>query len=279
MGFCDCVQNDGRGEGSMTDTLDAYLKAALTSRRPDRQQRLNHIGVAVATDSGNHIVAAVLHASPAFAAGLLRGDRPISINGAPYHPVYSFNPEPPALPEPDQRSFRLVFERSGEQREVELRPEFNNLLDSYRSAVEPSVRQFGMGNKVVGYVRLWGVSRNANDLVMLQKVLAGFRNTSSLIVDLRHAAGYLAEEHLALFRPTDQSDYYSSPMALIIDRTTTRHAESFARQLAILDRVTTLGAATPGGFHPDLTVPWPLASSTPGDPQFEAALALLGGLI
>ncbi len=269
----------------MTDTLAAYLDAALTSRRSDRQQRLNHIGVAVAagsgsgSGSGSHIVSAVLHASPAFAAGLLRGDRPVSVNGAPYHPVYSFNPEPPAVPEPDRRSFRLVFERSGEQREVELRPVFNNLLDSYRSAVEPSVRQFNMGNKVVGYVRLWGVSRNANDLIMLQGVLAGFRNTSSLIVDLRHAAGYLAEEHLALFLPADRNDYYSSPMALIIDRTTTGRAESFARQLAILDRVTTIGAATPGGFHPDFTVPWPLASSTPGDPQFEAALALLGGLI
>ncbi len=264
----------------MTDTLDAYLEAALTSRRSDRQQRLNHIGVAVAaTDSGSHIVTAVLHASPAFAAGLLRGDRPVSVNGAPYHPVYSFNPEPPALPEPDPRSFRLVFERSGERQEAEIRPVFNNLLDSYRSAVEPSARQFNMGNKVVGYVRLWGVSRNANDLVMLQKVLAGFRSTSSLIVDLRHAAGYLAEEHLALFLPADRNDYYSSPMALIIDRTTTGQAEFFARQLAVLDRVTTIGAATPGGFHPDLTVPRPLASSTPGDPRFEAALALLGGLI
>ncbi len=260
-------------------TLDAYLEAALTSRRSDRQQRLNHIGVAVAADSGSHVVAAVLHASPAFAAGLLRGDRVISVNGAPYHPVYSFNPEPPAVPEPDQRSFRLFVERSGEQREVELSPVFNNLFDSYRSAVEPSARQFNMGNKVVGYVRLWGVSRNANDLIVLQAVMAGLRNTSSLIVDLRNAAGYLSPEHLALFQPAGQRDYYSSPIALIVDETTTGHAESFARQLAILDRATAIGTATPGGFHPELSVPWPLEANTPSDPQFEAALALLGGLI
>ena len=268
----------------MFDNLATYLNAALTSRRADRQQRLNHIGIAVAVIDGRHIVSAVLDGSPAAQAGLQRGDHLLSVNGAPYHPVYSFNPEPPATPQPDNRIFELTFARRGEQQEVVTRTVFNNLFDSYRSAVEPSVRQFNLGNKLVGHVRLWGVSRNANDLITLRRIVEDFRETTGLIVDLRNAAGYLSREHLELFLPGSRNDYYSSPyysspMALIINQTTTGPAEAFAGELARLDRVTSTGAPTPGGMQAELPITWPLDSSTPNDPQFETALALLGGLI
>ena len=262
----------------MFDNLDAYLGAALTSRRSDRQQRLNHIGIAVATFEGRQLVSAVLDNSPASAASLRRGDRILTVNDEPYHPVYSFNPQPPAMPEPDRRVFRLVFSRGGAEQEAAVPTIFNNLFDSYRSAVEASVQQFNMGNKVIGHVRLWGVSGNANDLVVLQRIMTDFRSTSSLIVDLRNAAGYLGPEHLALFLPGDFGDYYSNPMTVIVDRTTVGAAEEFARELSRLERVTSVGSPTAGGLQPELPADWPLDSTSPNDPQFEAALGLLAGL-
>ncbi len=266
----------------MFDTLDAYLEAALTSRRVDRQQRLNHIGIAVAVRGGRHLVAAVLDGSPASAAGLRRGDHLLAVNGAPYHPVYSFNPRPPQLPqplEPGGRGFQLALARHGERREAAVGTVFNNLLDSYRGAVEPSVRQFNLGNKLIGHARLWGISRNANDLVTLGRIVAKLRDTTGLIIDLRHAVGYLGREHLDLFLPASRGEYYSSPMVLIIGHTTRGPAETFAAELASLGRVTAMGAPTPGGLEPELPIPWPLEADTTGDPQFETALALLGGLI
>ena len=263
----------------MTDSLDAWLHAALTSRRSDRQQRLNHIGIDLEQRDGRYLVSAVLEDSPAFQAGLQRGDQILSVDGEPYHPVYSFNPEPPATPEPDSRVFLLVFARGAAELEAPLTPVFNNLLDSYRSAVEASVQQFNMGNKVIGYVRLWGVTRKANDLVVLQRIMADFRSTNSLVVDLRNAVGYLDQTHLDLFLPNAVTDYYSNPLALIIDQSTGAAAESFARQLVRLERVTTVGATAAGGLAPELPVAWPLDSISPNDPQFEAALGLLAGLI
>ncbi|MYC59912.1 MAG: PDZ domain-containing protein, partial [Gammaproteobacteria bacterium] len=120
----------------MFDSLAAYLQAALISRRSDRQQRLNHIGIAVARLDDRHLVSAVLDNSPAFAAGLKRGDHLLTVNGETYHPVYSFNTEPPSPPQPDNRVFQLAFARRGEQQEVAVTPVFNNLFDSYRNAVE-----------------------------------------------------------------------------------------------------------------------------------------------
>lgn len=263
----------------MFDSLDAYLEAALTSRRSDRQQRLNHIGVAVAAAEGRQPVSAVLDNSPASAAGLRRGDRIVSVNGEPYHPVYSFNPQPPATPKPDLRIFRLVYSRGGVQQEAAVSTVFNNLFDSYRSAVEASVQQFNMGNKVIGYVRLWGISGNANDLVVLQRIMADFTSTNSLIVDLRNSAGYLGPKHLELFLPGDFGDYYSNPMTMIVDQTTAGAAEEFARELSRLERVTSVGSPTAGGLQPELPADWPLDSTSPNDPQFEAALGLLAGLI
>ena len=263
----------------MFDSLDAYLGAALTSRRSDRQQRLNHIGIAVAEAEGRQLVSAVLDNSPASAAGLRRGDRIVSVNGEPYHPVYSFNPQPPATPEPDHRIFRLVYSRGGAQQEAAVSTVFNNLFDGYRSAVEASVQQFNMGNKVIGYVRLWGVSGNANDLVVLQRIMADFTSTNSLIVDLRNSAGYLGSEHLELFLPGDFGDYYSNPMTMIVDQTTAGAAEEFARELSRLERVTSVGSPTAGGLQPELPADWPLDSASLNDLQFEAALSLLAGLI
>ena len=262
----------------MFDSLDAYLGAALTSRRSDRQQCLNHIGIAIATVEGRRIISAVLDNSPASAAGLRRGDRILTVNGEPYHPVYSFNPQPPATPEPDHRVFRLIYSRGGAQQEVAVSTVFNNLFDSYRSAVEPSVQQFNMGNKVIGYVRLWGVSGNANDLVVLQRIMADFTSTNSLIVDLRNSAGYLDREHLELFLPGDFGDYYSNPMTMIVDQTTAGAAEEFAGELSRLERVTSVGSPTAGGLQPELPADWPLDSTSSNDPQFEAALGLLAGL-
>lgn len=266
----------------MFDTLDAYLEAALTSRRVDRQQRLNHIGIAAAVRDGRHLVAAVLDGSPASAAGLRRGDHLLAVNGAPYHPVYSFNPrspQPPQPAKPDGRGFQLALARQGERREAVVETVFNNLLDSYRGAVEPSVRQFNLGNKLVGHARLWGISRNANDLVTLRGIVAGLRATTGLIIDLRNAVGYLGREHLELFLPGGRGEYYSSPIALIIDHTTRSPVETFAAELAGLGRVTPVGTPTPGGLEPELPIPWPLEAGAASDPQFETALALLGGLI
>ena len=262
----------------LPESLDEWLEQSLTERRIERQLALNHIGVAVTRAGDRHLVSAVLDNSPAFTAGLRRGDELLAVDGAPYQPIRSLNSGLPTESGAMEDPVRLRLARGGAEREVTITPIFNNLFDSYRSAVEASAQQFNMGNKLIGYVRLWGISRNANDLVTLARIMASFKGTDSLIVDLRNAAGYLDREHLALFLPSEFGDYYSNPLTLIIDHTTAGPAEAFARELERLERVTSVGAATAGGLQPELPVAWPLDSDSPGDPQFEAALALLAGL-
>ena len=265
------------GQG-LPASLDEWLDRSLTERRIERQLPLNHFGIAVRREGNRHLVSAVLDDSPAFEAGLRRGDELLAVDGTPYRQILSLNSPRAGESSPAGSPVQLRTSRDGAEREVSVIPVFNNLFDSYRGAVEASVQQFNMGNKLIGYVRLWGISGNANDLVTLERIMADFRrSTNSLIVDLRNAAGYLGDEHLALFLPGEFGDWYSNPLTLIIDESTAGPAEAFAAELARLERVTSVGAAA-GGLQPELPIAWPLDSDSPGDPQFEAALALLAGL-
>ena len=137
---------------------------------------------------------------------------------------------------------------------------------------------FAAGNKVIGYVRLWALTRETGDLITLAKLIKSLHDTDGIVLDLRNSHGYLASGHIDFFR-TSRSDFlsisqsgqsekagtnreqrrllpdrprddalraYRKPIAILIDRSTRGAAELLAYQLAKLDRVTTVGEATLG---------------------------------
>jgi C-terminal processing protease CtpA/Prc len=71
--------------------LDYYLVQAFAASTAEQRHQLNHIGIRVQANAQAYIVTAVLEGYPAHAAGIQRGDRLISVNKQPYHPVTSFN--------------------------------------------------------------------------------------------------------------------------------------------------------------------------------------------
>ena len=137
---------------------------------------------------------------------------------------------------------------------------------------------FAAGNKVIGYVRLWALTRETGDLVTLGQLLQSLHDTDGIVLDLRNSYGYLASEHIDLFRAS-RSDFlsislvgkpnsnaiepeqnrllparqrndslraYRKPIAILIDSSTRGAAELLAYQLAKLDRVTSVGEPTLG---------------------------------
>ena len=145
-----------------------------------------------------------------------------------------------------------------------MTPVFENLFDSYRSATLRSIQQFPSGNKMVGYVRLWVLSRNSNDLISYQELFAELEGSDGLILDLRDSTGFLDREQLELIYrgaanlagglEVDAPNLalppaahpYRNPIALLINGRTRGGAELFAYQLDRLARVVTLGESTAG---------------------------------
>jgi C-terminal processing protease CtpA/Prc len=172
----------------------------------------------------------------------------------------------------------LTYRRGATVLTARVEPVFESLYDSYRSATLNSVLSFAAGNKVIGYVRLWALTRETGDFVTLSQLLQSLHDTDGIVLDLRNSYGYLASEHIDLFRasrsdflsislvgkpnsnaiepeqsrllPARQRDdslrAYRKPIAILIDSSTRGAAELLAYQLAKLDRVTTVGEPTLG---------------------------------
>ncbi|MCH7673301.1 MAG: hypothetical protein IIB72_14150 [Proteobacteria bacterium] len=320
------------------DQLQYYLMQAFHADSAENRRPLNHIGIQVQPSATGYLVTAVLEGYPAHLAGINRGDVIHSVDTLPYHPVYSFNTAaggPGGFPQ-SNTSYEITWRRNDSTLSASLIPVYENLYDSYRSATLNSIQVFPSGNKLVGYVRLWGFSRSSNDLASFRQILAEFDDCDGLIIDLRNAYGFLAHQHLDLLFPSRRrrfqlggvitehvdlshvesapgDDYFQKPIAVLLNSATEGGAELLAYQLAKLERVITVGEATPGrigdyrqasaaesagleyrpavetlidgrvfessGVQPQQVVPYPFSQSSRGDPQYQAALLTLLGII
>ena len=319
------------------DHLDYYLQQALQADRPGSRLPLNHIGVQGEEVPEGFLLTAVLEDYPAHQAGLYRGDIILRANGARFHPVYSFNSRDQAPRfQPSRQPLLLELQRDDERLEVSVAPVFENLLDSYRSATLNSVQQFPSGNKMVGYLRLWVLSRNSADLIAYQQLFGELRGSDGIILDLRDAVGFVDPAQLQLIyrgatdlyqlaepgipdwlripahsAPLTGVAPYRNPVALLINDRTRGGAELLAYQLDKLNRVISLGERSAGqlgdwipgadqpvlnyqpatglqvdgqqlesaGYLPERPVSYPRRQAGRIDPQFQAAMDLLMGII
>lgn len=248
-----------------SEQLEYYLMQSFSSSSFAQRIPLNHIGVEVERLNGNYIVSASLEGYPAHGAGLERGDIIYNVDGQPYHPINSFNSTVDGGRfTASSEIFTIEFERAGNKYSVELTSVFENLYDSYRSAVENSVLKFSSGNKVIGYVRLWGFSRSTNDFISLEKVLSEFDDCDGLILDLRNSFGFLSNSHLNLFLArTDadnasisslpesipfshEIDYFTRPIAILLNEQTRGGGELLAGALDFRERIMSIGQPSAG---------------------------------
>lgn len=258
------------------DALEYYLVQAFQVPVAEKRIALNHIGIEVEPADDGFLVTAALEGYPAHQAGIERGDKIVRIDGAPFHPVYSFNArgrkprEFTAATLPRQ----LELERMGGVVNVEVTAVFENLYDSYRSATLNSVQKFSLGNKTIGYIRFWGLSRSTSDLFTLELFMREFADSDGMIVDLRNSYGFLSSKHIDLFTrngrgyfeasdtsnrhvriaqdfPSPSNRPFTKPIVVLLNSKTRAGAELFAYGLSKLSRITTLGENSAGeiGTH------------------------------
>ncbi len=252
------------------DTLEYYLVQAFEAPRAEQRIALNHIGIEVRAEENGFLVTAALEGYPAHQVGIERGDKILRVDGKPYHPIYSFNAldVQPASIAPSTSTRSIEFERMGALQTVEIASVFENLYDSYRSATLNSAQAFPLGNKTIGYIRFWGLSRSTSDLFALDLLMRNFPDSDGMILDLRNAYGYLSSEHLDLFVRDGRGYFESSgpsnrhpaigqgipssarpftkPIVVLVNSRTRGGAELFAYGLSKLERITTLGEASEG---------------------------------
>ena len=262
---------DSENAAISADTLEYYLVQAFQAPTAKDRIALNHIGIEVRPADEGFLVTASLEGYPAHQAGIERGDRITRIDGEPFHPVFSFNAKDnePGEFAPATSVQLLEFERRGEVKTIEVNPVFENLYDSYRSATLNSVQEFSVGNKTIGYIRFWGLSRSTSDLFTLERTMRMFRDSDGMIIDLRNSYGFLSSKHLELFVRNGRGDFkvsdasnrhaaiaqnfppsatqtFTRPIVVLVNSKTRGGAELFAHGLAKPGRISTLGESTAG---------------------------------
>lgn len=262
---------DGENANISSGTLEYYLIQAFQAATTKDRMALNHIGIEVLPAEEGFLVTASLEGYPAHQAGIERGDKIVRVDGESFHPIFSFNSEASGPDEfiPAATTHQLEFERLGETIAVEIVPVFENLYDSYRSATLTSVQEFSVGNKTIGYIRFWGLSRSTSDLFTLERTMQTFRDSDGMIIDLRNSYGFLSSRHLDMFVrdgrgefeasdasnqhaaigqnfPSSETRTFTRPIVVLVNSQTRGGAELFAYGLAKPGRITTLGENTAG---------------------------------
>ena len=252
-------------------SVESLLAEAFGETDSRNRKQVYHIGLdGLVTDSG-FLVTAVLEQSAAFAAGIDRGDVIVAADGKAFHPFASF---------PSGEPVDLRIQRGNSEREVTVNPRLENLYDAYRSATVASVQEFAAGNKVIGYVRFWALSRNTGDLVTYRRLIKRLEYCDGIVLDLRNVFGFWDQAQSDLFLPLRFGrDNYERPVTVLINQDTPTGAEQLARSMQRLERITTLGETSKSGLEPEIPVPYPYEQTTRNDPQFEAAVNNLLGII
>lgn len=265
------VAQDNENRNISADALEYYLVQAFQAPSAKDRIALNHIGIEAQAVTGGYMVTASLEGYPAHQAGIGRGDKILRVDGEPFHPVYSFNSRDPKTDEfaAATTTHQLEFESMGAVETVEIAAVFENLYDSYRSATLNSVQEFSLGNKIIGYIRFWGLSRSTADLFTLELTMHELTGSDGLIVDLRNSYGFLSSKHLDLLTRDDRSYFdvsgpsnrhaeiaqsfpiasaqpFTKPIVVMVNSETRAGAELFAYELSKSGRVTTLGENSPG---------------------------------
>ena len=315
---------------SPNSTLEQLLVQSFHANINAERVVLNHIGIEAVEVSNGYLVTVVLEGYPAHAVDIRRGDIIEKADGNPFHPIESFNSERDTNGDflPEREEHILVLFRANDSMELSVIPVFENLYNSYRSATANSVLQFSAGNKTIGYIRFWALSRATADIINYRALLRELSGTDGIIFDFRNSLGFLDPQHLDLVFPTRDNYFTSSlennsytqfaenspafettpyrkPIAVLLNRDTRGGTELFAYQLNKLQRVITLGEATRGeigeylfedlsngeefyidgqpfrdsAIIPEQLIPFPYENTERGDPQFDAAINALLGII
>lgn len=260
----------------------------------------------------------VFAGGPAATAGVRRGDRLLTVDGEPFHPLASFRDHSGQLLELE------IERRPGERLRVNLTPERLSPLDEWLRDHLEGTRIVDVRGRKVAYAPVWtcvgGVMEALDDALQ-----GDLRDAGALVVDLRAGWGGCNPEMLHLFNPVapsltritregariDWSPSWKKPLVVLIDGGSRSGKEVVARAvqrhgLGVLVGERTAGAAVGGrpyllsdgsllylavqdflaegeriegiGVTPEVAVEAPLPFAGGADPQLDRALDIASDL-
>jgi carboxyl-terminal processing protease len=222
------------------ESSGAYEKQLVEVRKTLPQSRLAYAGIGIdilMTDEGQ-FVSAVYDGSPAEDAGLLVGDRLVSVDGQPLHPIRSFQNR---ADQPVTLAVQRV--RSGPTSQLQVTPKLYSAGNMFVEAAEKSAQIIDANGHRIAYVHLWSYSGTKYHELLVSLLFGkSLSDADALLLDLRDGWGGASPSFLNLFNrdiplltmkrrdadPVLLDSQWRKPVALLINGGVRSGKEAFA---------------------------------------------------
>jgi carboxyl-terminal processing protease len=154
------------------------------------------LGLAAVEVHGEWLVQRVFAGGPAEAAGLRRGDRLATADGAPFHPVRSLRGKA-------GRPVRLEIQsrHGGPLRAVAVTPRRINPKREWLEAQRKGTRLLAHRGHRVAYAPLWSCAGEEHQDLLAEALFGDLQDAEALVLDLRGGWGGCSPELVNLFNP------------------------------------------------------------------------------
>jgi carboxyl-terminal processing protease len=184
------------------ESSDAYADELARVREAVPQHQIGYVGIGIdtlETEEGT-FVASVYDGTPADQAGLHVGDRLINVDGAPFHPIRSFQSR-----DGQQVDVTIERERNGPTVHLSTQPRFLAGASLFREAMQHSVRVVPSGEHQIGYVHVWSYAGQQYQDLLCEMLFDGpLSKVDALVLDLRDGWGGASPNYLNLFNRTSR---------------------------------------------------------------------------
>jgi C-terminal processing protease CtpA/Prc len=215
------------------------------------------VGFELVELDGKHFASNVVDGGPAAEAGLLPGDRVLTIDGRPVEAsgrldwrtddAYLDDPPLRAVLVEDGDAVELTVERRpGERRAIRVSARPYSLLEASRA----SARVYERGDLAIGYFHLWLVQFNGISDQLRQKLETQLAASDALVLDLRGRGGNGATVPRLLEVLDDWRAARDVPLVVLIDRGTRSAKEVITHELRKRERTLLVGERTAGAAIP-----------------------------
>ena len=220
------------------------------------------LGVFTREVDGRTVVSGVLDGGPAEAAGILRGDVLLTVDGEPWEPLRPF------VGKVGETVAVRVERRAGEVVAIDVEPRLLEPATLYLDALRASTRVEALGEIEGAYVHVWSYAGTQYQELLEELVLhdGPLAHADALVIDLREGWGGANPSYLNLFNrnvplltsiprggePHTFDSQWRKPVVLLIDGSVRSGKEALAhgfRKYGIGPVVgtRTAGAVTAGG--------------------------------
>ena len=231
------------------------VAATLAPQLDDGRPR--YVGIGIMTDERPEgwFVTGVLQGSPAEAASILVGDRIVSIEGAPFHPIRSFA---------DRAGIETglaVERRPGETLDLTVVPAWLDGVTMFEDAMRASAEVYERDDARVGHIRAWSYAGQKYQDILIQTIIFGaLKDADALVLDLRGGWGGANPTYLNLFTDSaitmtsigrDGTRFifasgWAKPVVLLVDEGTRSGKELIAHGFKALGIGPVVGERTAG---------------------------------